>query len=351
MDKDAVKVFVDKVYADMAGAMTVAMAYVGVKQGLFRAMSGQGPMSQAQVVAKTGLEARYVEEWLKGMTAAGYLDYDPKATTFAFPEERAWLLASEGTDHYAGGMFLMAPALYRVVPKVAEAFAAGGGVPFSEIGDEGILALDLMNRGIYEGRLASYWLASLPETVRALENGGRVLDVGCGAGRVLLTIAQAFPRCRLVGIDPDPASLQQAEAAAEAAGVAERIRFVAGTTADLPREEGFDLITACDVIHDFAKPQETLRRIGALLKPEGTLFALEPKCADRLEDNTNDMCTVHYGFSIFHCMTQSLAAGGAGLGTCLGPERTMALLRQSGFSRVRPLAIKSQTSLFYAAQI
>jgi hypothetical protein len=26
-----------------------------------------------------------------------------------------------------------------------------------------------------------------------------------------------------------------------------------------------------------------------------------------------------YGFSIFHCMTQSLAQGGPGLGTCMGP--------------------------------
>ena len=65
MDKTKIRVFADKVHADMAGAMTVGMAYVGVKRGLFRAMSGKGPMSAAHVVQASGLHPRYVEEWLK----------------------------------------------------------------------------------------------------------------------------------------------------------------------------------------------------------------------------------------------------------------------------------------------
>ena len=49
-------------------------------------------------------------------------------------------------------------------------------------------------------------------------------------------------------------------------------------------------------------------------------------------------------------MTQSLAHGGPGLGTCLGPIRTMALLRDAGFTRVEQLPIRSQTQLYYAAR-
>jgi hypothetical protein len=77
---------------------------------------------------------------------------------------------------------------------------------------------------------------------------------------------------------------------------------------------------------------------------------MEPKAADRLADNVNPLGAVYYGFSLFHCMTQSLAQGGPGLGTCLGPERTMALLREGGFSDAVPLPIKSQTNLFYLAR-
>jgi hypothetical protein len=57
-----------------------------------------------------------------------------------------------------------------------------------------------------------------------------------------------------------------------------------------------------------------------------------------------------YGFSIFHCMTQSLAQGGPGLGTCMGPARTEALLRDAGFREFWQLDIKSPTNLFYAAR-
>ncbi len=56
-----------------------------------------------------------------------------------------------------------------------------------------------------------------------------------------------------------------------------------------------------------------------------------------------------YGFSLFHCMTQSLARGGPGLGTCMGPGQTEKLVREAGFRGFRMLDIKSMTNLFYAA--
>ena len=45
-----------------------------------------------------------------------------------------------------------------------------------------------------------------------------------------------------------------------------------------------------------------------------------------------------------------LARGGPGLGTCLGPARTEALLRNAGFQGFERLDIKSPTNLFYAAR-
>ena len=41
MDKDKLKAFADKVFGDMAGAMTAGMGYIGVKTGLFRAIAGK----------------------------------------------------------------------------------------------------------------------------------------------------------------------------------------------------------------------------------------------------------------------------------------------------------------------
>ena len=350
MNKDRAKAFADKIFADMAGAMTVGMAYVGVKTGLFRAMAGKGHIKPEDVVQATGLQARYVAEWLNGMAAAGYLDYDATRGTFQLPDEHAYLVASEGTDHFMGGLLRFAPLLLGVAPKVAEAFRTGGGVRFQEFGPECVVALDMINGGQYEQRLGGYWLAKLPDVVRRLQNGGRVLDVGCGVGRVGVSIARAFPKCEVVGLDPDPETIRQAREAAAQAGLPDRIRFVAATTRDLDRGDGFDLITACDCIHDFSAPHRTLGEMRQLLKPEGTLFIVEPKAADRLEDNLNPIATMYYGFSLFHCMTQSLAEGGPGLGTCMGPGRMEKLIHEAGFGRFEKLDIKSQTNLFYAAR-
>ena len=327
----------------MAGAMAAGMAFVGVKTGLWRAMQGKGPLSSSQVVSLSGLQPRYVEEWLKGMAAAGYLAYDPSRETFTLPEEHAYFLASDDTDHFVGGLLAMVPPLLRVAPEVAEAFRRGGGVAFEEFGPDCVAALDLVNRGQYESRLAGYWLQAVPEAAQRLAAGGRALDVGCGSGSVCGALAKAFPAAEIVGIDPDPESIRRAQQSFPA------VKFLQETTSGMTGG-GFDLITLCDVLHDLAAPLATLREIRALLNPDGILFVVEPKAADKLEDNRNPVATTFYGFSLFHCMTQSLARGGPGLGTCMGPAATEKLVGEAGFSRCERLDIKSLTNLFYAAR-
>lgn len=343
IDKEKAKEALDRVFRDMAGAMSAGMVYVGVKTGLWKVMARKGAMSAAQVVKAARLQERYVEEWLKGMVAAGYLDYDPKAQTYALSEEHAYFLASDDTDHFVGGLFAMVPPLMRVAPEVARAFTEGGGVPFGDFGPDCVSALDLINRGQYEARFTDYWLNSVPEVVERLRAGGRALDVGCGSGRVCAALAKAFPAAEIIGVDPDAASIARARETGKA-------RFIVGDISAVEKGAGFDLVTLCDVLHDLAEPQETLERARALLKPDGVLFIIEPKAADRLEDNRNPVAATFYGFSLFHCMTQSLARGGPGLGTCLGPAATEALVRRSGYTRFRRLDIRSLTNLFYAAQ-
>src|SRR5687768_978705 len=95
VNREKAKGALDRLFRDMAGAMTAGMVYVGVQSGLFRAMAFKGPMLISEVISSSKLQPRYVEEWLKGMTAAGYLDYDPAAQTFALPDEHAYFLASD----------------------------------------------------------------------------------------------------------------------------------------------------------------------------------------------------------------------------------------------------------------
>lgn len=349
MDKERIGAFANAVYRDMAGAMAIGMGYLGLKSGLFEAMKDGAPVSSHDLASKTGLAPRYVEEWLSGMTAAGWLEHDEKAATFTMPAEHGFLLASQGTDHYMGGLFLAGPSLLSKAPEVARAFREGGGVHFGEFDDDWIEALDLMNCGAYQHRLASYWMKQLPDIDERLAAGGRALDIGCGVGKVSLALAEAYPQAQITGFDPDGNSVAQARQAAEEAG-AGQVRFIKGLIADIDPEPLYDFAGLFDCLHDLAEPEMTLAEIRNRMAPGGALMVMEPRAADRLSDNLNPLGAVYYGFSLFHCMTQSLAQGGPGLGTCMGPEMTMSLLRSAGFSDVNELPIKSQTNMFFAGR-
>jgi hypothetical protein len=161
------------------------------------------------------------------------------------------------------------------------------------------------------------------------------------------------PRTELV-----PAGLDGADLAVEIVAAGKLTRFERDSTGDWIRHTGqhshsananahvADPAQARVIAAALAAPQLTLKEIRKLLKPDGSLFIIEPRAADKLEDNINPIATMLYGFSIFHCTTQSLAQGGPGLGTCMGPARTEALLRDAGFRGFQQLDIKSPTNLF-----
>jgi SAM-dependent methyltransferase len=103
----------------------------------------------------------------------------------------------------------------------------------------------------------------------------------------------------------------------------------------LPPTQEFDLITTFDSIHDQRDPATTLGRIAEALAPGGIYFMVEPRAATKLEDNRgNPFAPYLYGISVLHCMTVSLAEGGAGLGTAWGEELARRMLGEAGFGMV-----------------
>ena len=112
-------------------------------------------------------------------------------------------------------------------------------------------------------------------------------------------------------------------------------RFEVLDVTELPNDPGFDLITSFDAIHDQRDPARTLRRAAEALAPGGVYFMVEPKASSRLEDNIgNPFAPYLYGISVLHCLTVSLAEGGAGLGTAWGEQTARSMLEAAGFTSV-----------------
>jgi 2-polyprenyl-3-methyl-5-hydroxy-6-metoxy-1,4-benzoquinol methylase len=187
----------------------------------------------------------------------------------------------------------------------------------------------------------------MPDVWAKLERGADVCDVGCGRGRALIKLAQAFPNSRFTGYDSFEPTIERANANAEAAGVAGRVRFEArDVSRGLPQR--FDIITTWDVVHDAIDPLGLLQAIRKALKPDGIYICLEVNASHRLEENAGPIGAMSYGFSVLYCMTTSLAHHGEGLGTAGANEHKLReLCPRAGFSTVHRLPIEDPFSILY----
>ena len=117
--------------------------------------------------------------------------------------------------------------------------------------------------------LESHILPLVPGLTARLEQGIRMLDLGCGRGRILRRLAASYPNSRFVGIDLSEEAI--AFARSDAKGL-ENIEFVARDLSDFDRTAepaAFDLVTTFDAIHDQARPLNVLNGIRRTLKPDG----------------------------------------------------------------------------------
>jgi SAM-dependent methyltransferase len=281
------------------------------------------------------MNERYLREWLSALACADYLEYDPASQRFALSPEQAAVLADEGGPAFLGGEYEQIPPLWGVLDALALAFREGGGVPQSAYHERLYHGLDRDARVTYRHLLVQQWVPAMPQVQAALTRGIDVADVGCGGGHALITLAQAFPNSRYTGYDVYPPTIALAQQNAEAAGVADRVRFVAlDASRGLP--EQYDLITTFIVVHDAAQPRALLRAIRQALRPGGTYLCSEMKTSDRLEENFGPLGAYYYGVSVLYCMTTALAEGGEGLGTAgLPPSKLRELCLEAGFTNVR----------------
>lgn len=341
LDRAKLDAFSDKVFRDLSSAYVTTMCILGDRLGLFGHLAEQSHMTSAELAERAQINERYAQEWLSALACAGYVDYDPASRRFSLPPEHAAVLADEGGAFFVGGEYQELPAMWGVLDLLTTAFREGGGVPQTAYHESLHQGMNRNALAVYDHALVQKWIPALPEIQTALERGIDVADVGCGGGRALIKLAQAYPRSRYVGYDAYAPSIALARQNAEATGVADRVRFeTLDASQGLP--EQFDLIMTFLVIHDSADPLGLLRAIRAALKPGGTYLCSEIKAADTLEENAGPFGAYIYSTSVVYCMTVSLAEGGAGLGTAgMPPAKVRELCAEAGFGSVRLTPIEN----------
>lgn len=345
MDRAKIEEFLDSFTEMAAGATTIGLLAVADRSGLSAWLGEHGGGTSEEIANGAGLQERYVREILSGLAASEILDYDPDTKRFDLPPEHALFLSSELSPYFMGGWFDMLPASMAQLDAIATATREGGGVSFDEFGTDLITGLDRLNGPSQRVFLTSRWLPRVPGLPERLDEGIRIADIGCGAGTVAALIAEAYPRCQIVGFD---VSAQSIDLARNRTGHLPNVEFHLAGIEEVPTDPPFDLVTTFDVIHDLVDPAAGLRHIHEALAPGGMYLMMEPAASSRLEENINPRGALLYGVSALHCMTQSLALGGEGLGAAWGSQLAEEYARNAGFTEFDYLeAISNKFSSFY----
>ena len=347
MDETRAEQFTGRVLTDTAAAATVVMAALGDRLGLFRQLAQAGPATSGELAGRAALSERYVREWLAGLYAAGYLEFDPAEERFSLPAEHVPTLASEPGPAFFGGVHQELIGAIQRYDQVAAAFRDGGGVAPADLHPDVWAGTSRFTAQWHQNMLVQQWLPLVPGTTAKLSAGARVADVGCGTGQALIALARAFPAITATGYDVHPPSVEQARRAAAEAGLADRVSYqVLDAAAGLP--DSFDVITTFDVVHDAVDPLGLLRSIRDALRPGGSYLCLEINCSDQAAANTGPVATLLYGFSVLYCMTTSLAEGGEGLGTLGLPEPVLRdLAAKADFVQVRHVEMDNPFNSLY----
>jgi 2-polyprenyl-3-methyl-5-hydroxy-6-metoxy-1,4-benzoquinol methylase len=336
-----------RVVGDMGGSFTMALGYIGDRLGLFKAMAGQGPMRSPNLAARTQLNERYVREWLRAMVAAEYIEYDVNTEMYWMSDEQAFVLANEDSPMFTGGIFQLATPTVWNVPRILEAFRNGGGIPYAEIGDDVCCGIERMFRPGYVNFLVKEWLGAIPGLNDKLQRGGMIADVGCGAGQSTVTMAKAFPKSTVIGIDFHEPSIRRARKHAAEAKL-KNVEFLQAPAHEIPAIKPFDLVCSFDCIHDMVDPKATLRAIHEALARDGVYMWSEPNASANAHENKNPVGKAFHAISPLHCMTVSLAFNGAGLGTVIGESGARALAKEAGFTHFEKLPIQNPFNQFFA---
>ena len=229
-----------------SGALCL-MVSIGHRTGLLDAMRGLPPSTADEIARHTGLNERYVREWLGAMACGGVVEIDPANSRYALPLEHAALLTRAAAADNMAVFAQYIAVLGGVEDEIVECFRKGGGVPYEKFPRFHAVMAEDSGQSVLSS-LESHVLPLVPGLTERLAQGICMLDVGCGSGRIINRLAAAYPNSRFVGMDlsAEPIATARREASQEKLS---NVEFVVRDLSDFDQTANlaaFDFITTFD---------------------------------------------------------------------------------------------------------
>lgn len=342
---DAGTAFAEHVVDTTIATFELLSIYVGDRLGWYHALADAGPLDAPTLAERTGTHERYAREWLEqqavyGILAVEDVDAAASARRFTLPAGHAEALTNPDSLDYVAPLGRFAAAIGAQLAPLLEAYRAGGGVAWADLGEDARDAQGDLNRPWFLQRLGDALAGVAPLHEVLSRPGARVADVGSGHGWSSIALARAYPSARIEGFDVDAASVVAARRHAEEAGVAERVRFHHVAAEGLAQDAAFDAAFVFEALHDMPFPVDVLAAIRRAVKPDGEVVIMDEAVAPAFAPDGDGAERMMYGYSIFVCLPDSLSApGSVGTGTVMRQATLEQYARKAGFSGIEELPI------------
>ncbi len=338
--------FASKMFQFLNSGMLSLMISIGYKTGLFDIIAQLKPSTSQEISQASKLNERYIREWLGAMVTGNIIEYDPLTEKYFLPKEHsAFLTRKSGIDNLAV-LAQYVSLMGNVEDKIVECFRNGGGLPYSEYPKFQQLQAEETAR-IFDSMLTNQILPLIPDINNRLNDGIRVLDIGCGRGRAVNLMGKAFSRSKFTGCDISHEGILSAKEEAKNMGLT-NVQFEIKDALLVEELGKFDLITAFDTIHDQVQPTKVLKAINASLNNDGFFLMQDIAASSKVEKNIDSiLAPTLYTISTMHCMSVSLAFDGEGLGTMWGKELAVNKLTEAGFKDIKIKNVEGDIMNYY----
>jgi SAM-dependent methyltransferase len=340
---------VERLFGSTLGALDVLSVYFGARLGLYRALADRGASSSDELAETTGLNERYVREWLEQQATTGILDVDDERR-YTMPPGHDEALLDETSLNYIAPVGKLLVGCVRPIDAVLAAYRSGGGVPYADYGADVHEGQAEFTRPMFEHLLGSDWLPAIPEVHDRLQADppARVADVACGQGFSSMAIARAYPRTLVDGIDLDEASIAAAQENLAGSDVEDRVKFHNRDAADPGLQGRYDLVYMHESLHDMSYPVDVLRACRGLLSEGGSVVVADERVPDTFTASGDEIERLCYGFSILHCLPVGMVGeGAAGTGTVMRADTVRRYAEEAGFGGFDVLPIENDFYRFY----
>jgi hypothetical protein len=160
----------DRAITYLSGAAISASVFLGDQLGLYRALEGAGELTSGELARNSGLNERWVREWLHGQASAGLVRYAGRGR-YELTNEQAAVLADEESPAFVAGGFGLVFPLFGQWERYYKAFRTGQGAPYEHLGQD---------HAIGESRFSAPWMRAnlVPRILPELEGVSNKLPSG-----------------------------------------------------------------------------------------------------------------------------------------------------------------------------